>query len=69
MKMPHAVVIAAALISVAILAREAWTQQNSTPFTVGVVVTTCGTPPWTYTVGSTQPITIESTTGLLCNKI
>jgi hypothetical protein len=74
MKMPHAIVIAAALIAAAIIASSAWTQPYSTPLTTGIVVTTCGTPgpavgtQWTYTAGTQAPLTLD-TTGVLCNKI
>ena len=33
----------------------------------GVVVSTCGTPPTTYTAGTVQPITIN-TNGLACGS-
>ncbi len=48
------------------LAAQAWSVTQTTPLTLGVVVTTCGTPPWTYVAGTQQPITIGASTGAIC---
>ncbi len=49
------------------LAVQVWAQGTSTtPYTMGIVVATCGTPPYTYTAGTQQPITIGAATGAIC---
>jgi len=72
MTMPRAVVIAAAMLALAILAREGWSQKTTTPFTTAWVVTSCGTPPtvgsgtgWSYSAGGQAPLTM-TTGGALC---
>lgn len=65
--MPHAIVIAAALIAGALLVRSAWTQNSYTaPFTTGIVVSSCSavTPPYssglfTYAAKTQAPITLN----------
>ena len=75
MRLPHAIVIAAALIASAIIVHDAFSQATTTPYMTGVVVTACGTPPsfpsgtgFAYTAGSQAPFTMD-TTGKICNNI
>jgi hypothetical protein len=72
MKMPHAIVIAAALIAAALLAQVGRTQSTTTPFSTAWVVGTCGTAPtlnpatgMAYLSSNQAPLTIN-TSGQLC---
>lgn len=69
MRMPHALVIAAALVAAAILARSAWSTLPTSSMSTAIVVTTCGTPVtsamWPYTNGTQAPLTVN-TGGALC---
>lgn len=47
-----------------LMATSAWAQ--TPPQGTAWVVSSCGTPPRTYTAGTTQPLTVD-TTGALCN--
>lgn len=65
-RLPHAIVIAAAMIAAAILMREAVSQSQTTTFATGIVVSSCSavTPPyssglWTYQAKTQAPITMN----------
>ena len=65
MTYPIAIVIAAALIATSIFTGSVRSQTSTIPAARAVVVTTCGTPGWTYTAGREQPLTMN-TSGQLC---
>lgn len=58
----------AGMITAVSLLTAAWAQTTTIAPSRAVVVSTCGTPPWTFAAGTEQPLTMD-TTGVLCNKV
>lgn len=72
MRMPHALVIAAALVAAAILARSAWSTLPTSSMAMGIVVAACGTPVtsamFPYTNATQNPLTLDPGGELCVNK-
>ena len=73
--MPHAILIAAAMIVGGILARQGWSQATTAAPVVAYVVATCGTAPtvsaasgWKYTAGFWAPLTMDAGGSLCVNQ-